>query len=194
MLYLNGGLDLNSDLTFLKIITPATALLALLLSICSIFISRKALRIQEQQEDRRKPLLVLYLQDGYVRYILGGRVYAFLLSVSNPMDSDNAIASLDLRLTYKKQDSFQMHIKVRSDSTLDKYFPDRGGNTLLIPSRVDAHQTISGWVFFKVEKAILKETIIEAHKISIVDTHGIEAKIEPSLIREFRDETNENVV
>jgi hypothetical protein len=185
---------LYNDPSFLEIITRVAAWLALLLSLFGIIISRRALRIQEQQEDLRKPFLVPYLQDGYVRYISDGRVYAFLLSVSNPTDSDNAVASIDLRLTYKKQNSYQMNIKVRSDSTLNKFYPDRRGHSLLIPSRTDTHQTVSGWVFFMVEETILKGTDIEAYSISIIDTHGIETKIEPILIREFHDETNENVV
>ncbi len=194
MLYLNEGLELYSDLSFLRIVTPVTALLALLLSLYGIFISRKALRIQEQQEDRRKPLLVLYLQDGYVRYISDGRVYVFLLSVSNPTDADNAVASLDLRLTYKKQNSDQMNIKVSSDRTLHKFFMDSGGNSLLTPLRVDAHQTVSGRVFFMIKETIFKGINVEAYTISITDTHGIETQIEPILIREFYDEANEKVV
>ena len=183
-----------NDPSFLEIITRVAAWLALLLSLFGIIISLRALRIQEQQEDRRKPFLVPYLQDGYVGYISDGRVYAFLLSVSNPADSDNSVASLDLRLTYKKQSSYQMNIKVRSDSTLDKFFLGSSGHSLLTPSRVDAHQTVSGWVFFMVEESILKGTIVEGHTILIIDAHGIVTQIEPILIREFCDETNENVV
>jgi hypothetical protein len=79
---------------WIGIASASAAWLALLLSVFNFRTSRKALQLSEKQEERRKPLLVPYLQQGYIwpgpRPNI--RVYAFLLSISNRSDNNNAVA------------------------------------------------------------------------------------------------------
>jgi hypothetical protein len=182
----------NADIQDLAAIaTAGAAWLALLLSFLGIRFSRKALRLQEQQEGRRRPLLTPDLRDGFVRVAPDGssRLYAFLLSGTNGSDSDNAVADVDLRLTYTTRASVLMTVKVRSNAEVGKAFVDGAGPPLVTPARVDAHQTISGWCFFRVEEAVLEGSTVERYIVALVDSHGIEATIEPMIVREYRGET-----
>lgn len=149
--------------TWANIATAVAAWFALAPSLLSLVVSWRALRLTEHQERRRRPLLVPYLSDGYVRFIsdTGARIYGFLLSVSNPADSDNAVAEADLRLTYRRADE-PTTVKVRSDAALGAAFGNRSGQTLSTPARIDAHQTVLGWVFFRLDKAVVKDGTVEA--------------------------------
>ncbi len=174
---------------FAEVVSAGAVWLALLLSLLSFIISKKALRLSEQQEERRKPRLVPYLQEGYVRRHAEGRVYAFLLSVSNPTDSDNAMAALDFQLTYTTKSNVRMAIKVPLHGEIVEPFNDRAVLPLAIPLRLDAHQTAAGWAFFRVEDVLLDGAIVEEHTIVITDSHGMKVQLEPIMIREYGDET-----
>ena len=84
--------------------------------------SGRALRLAEQQEERRRPALVLYLQGGYLRRTDEDRVYMFLLAVSNPSDSNNAVARLDLRIKYRTGSEFPATVDVPSVSRHNEMF------------------------------------------------------------------------
>jgi len=171
------------------IATAIAAWLALILSIFSIVISWKTQRLAQRQEERRKPILVPYFFDGYVRFNTDpfSRIYAFLVSVSNPSDSDNAVAEVDLQLTYTTQTGIQMKVKMRADPALESSFGD-GSRSLQIPARVDAHQTVSGWTYFRVEEALLKGAVIDGYSVVLNDSHGNLVALEPIMVREYGDD------
>jgi hypothetical protein len=167
--------------------TAIAAWMALLLSVLNFFTSRRALRISERQEARRKPSVVAYLQDGYIAVGVkpGSRVYAMLVSLSNRSDSDNAIAQAMLLLTYVKSNGTQLTFKVGADGELPKAFMDKSTSHLRIPIRIDAHQTVSGWCFFTVDEAILDGSYIDRTQVAFIDTYGNESTVEPLIIREY---------
>lgn len=172
---------------FAAVASATAAWMALLLSCLSFVTSRKALRIAEQQEARRKPSVVVYLQDGYVSVgaKLGSRAYGILVSLSNRSDSDNAIAQALLLLTYVKSNGTQLTLKVGAEGEPPDAFADKSANHLRVPIRIDAHQTVSGWCFFAVEDAILEDSHIDRTQVVFVDTHGNESTVEPLIIREY---------
>jgi hypothetical protein len=171
--------------------SAVAAWLALGLSFLSLHSSRKAMRLAEQQEERRRPLLVPYLDDGYVRIGPNGgsRLYAFLLSVSNRSDSNNSVAEVERRLTYTTRADVQMTVKVRSNAQLGGAFGEGAGPPLPKPARVDAHQTALGWCFFRVEEAVLEGSPIERYVVTLVDSHGNESTVKPIMVREYGHET-----
>jgi hypothetical protein len=174
---------------FAAVATATAAWLALLLSVFNVFTSRRALRISEQQEARRKPSVVAYLQDGYVAVGIKthSRVYAILISLSNRSDSNNAIAQAMLLLTYIKSSGTQLTLKVGAEGEPPSMFIDKSANHLRLPIRIDAHQTVSGWCFFAVDNAILEDAHIDRTQMMFVDTYGNETTVEPLIIREYRN-------
>ncbi len=169
------------------IATAGAAWAALILSILNFRTSRRALRISEQQEARRTPSVVAYLQDGYVSVGAkpGSRVYAILVSLSNRSDSNNAIAEVMLLLTYTKPAGVELTLKAGAENELPSTFRDESANHLRVPIRIDAHQAVSGWCFFAVDDAILEGADIDRTRVAFVDTHGNETTVEPLIIREY---------
>jgi hypothetical protein len=172
---------------FAALASATAAWMALLLSVLNFFTSRKALRISEQQEARRKPSVVAYLQDGYIAVGAkpGSRVYAILISLSNRSDNNNAIAQAMLLLTYVKSSGTQLTLKVGTEGEPPNAFADKSANHLRVPIRIDAHQTVSGWCFFAVDDAILEGSYIDRTHVAFVDTYGNESAVEPVIIREY---------
>lgn len=169
------------------IASAMAAWLALLLSSFNFWTSRRALHIAEQQEARRKPSVMAYLQDVYVAAgaKVGSRVYAILVSLSNRSDNDNAIAEVTLLLTYSKSTDVELILKVPAENVLQRPFRDEAANHLRVPIRIDAHQAVSGWCFFAVDEAILKDVTIDRTQVAFVDTHGNRETVEPMIIREY---------
>jgi hypothetical protein len=172
---------------FAAVASATAAWMALLLSVLNFFTSRKALRISEQQEARRKPSMVVYLQDGYIAVgaKAGSRVYAILVSLSNRSDSNNAIAQAVLHLTYVKSNRTQLTLKVSAEGEPPSAFTDKSANHLRVPIRIDAHQTVSGWCFFSVDDAIVEGSRIDRTRVAFVDTYGNESTVESLIIREY---------
>jgi hypothetical protein len=177
--------------TLTTVASAIAAWIALVLSIINVRTSRGALRLAEQQEHRRKPSLVIYLQEGLVSPSpqRDARVYAFLLSVSNRSDNNNSVAEATLHLTYSKSQGSKLTVKFVATMEVPAPF-QRGQASLPIPVRIDAHQTISGWYFFRVDNEILHSARVECTIVVLGDTHGNEVAIEPMILREYFDENN----
>jgi hypothetical protein len=171
--------------------SSAAAWLGLLISAISLSTSRRAIRITERQEERRKPLLIPELRNGHFRTSPDGsaRLYTFLIAVSNRSDTDNAIAHLELRLTYAVREGIDVTMKLPADTAAAKTSPQGTEIRLAVPSSIGAHQTVSGWCFFRVERSILERpNVIQRYVIALIDSHGIEATLEPIIVQEYRSE------
>jgi hypothetical protein len=167
------------------------AVVALAISLFSFVVASGALRLARKQDERRKLVLVPSLINGYFQFFREEHVhaYAFLLSISNPSDSDNALANVELEVEYTR--SGQTKVTARLPSSLS-----RGGafaklpdfSLLPLPARIDAHQTLMGWALFLVPQAILQDATIEGYKIALFDSNGGQTFVVPIMVREHGDE------
>ena len=157
--------------------------------------AHRAIRLAEQQELRRRPVLLLYLVDGYVHRHSAddSRFYAFLISISNRSDADNAIARLDLRISYRTSANFCAAVDIPAGATQAAPFGGQGQATVRVPLRIDAHQTMTGWVHFEIKNALLRDCNVDYYTILVTDTHGERSAVEASLVREFVDEAKAKV-
>jgi hypothetical protein len=151
--------------------------------------SGRALRLAERQEERRRPTLVLYLHSGYLCRTDEDHVYMFLLSVSNPSDSDNAIARLELRIKYITVSDFPATVNVPNVSQHSEMFPWNDHAGLEIPVNVDAHKTVAGRVFFLLKHALLKGCTVDGYEVIATDSHENQTSIEVGLVQELVGET-----
>lgn len=83
-------------------LTEMMAIAAFVVSVISLYFSWHNKRLMAQQEERRQPLLKLSVKRGYQKTAggQGSRTYAFLISIANPTDTDNAISDAELVITY----------------------------------------------------------------------------------------------
>jgi hypothetical protein len=175
------------------ILSAIAAWLALAFSIYGVYAARKALRISEIQEERQKPDLVPYLVQSSYCFDEDdkNRIYAFLISISNRSDSNNAIARADLTITYETSSHALMSVKIDTDVSVGSSFPVDTDVPFRLPVRIDAHQTLSGWLFFRADRSIFHGHDIVGRRIVFSDTHGVEQALEIYLVKEIERETVE---
>lgn len=169
-----------------NIVVAGAAIAALLVSLRSLRVSSRALRLSEQQERRKEPRLVPRLLDSYSENLAeGDRVYSFSLSVGNPTDSDNAIAQIEMHLRYRVDDFASITVKLSpSVHTCPPASSIRP--RLIAPSRIAAHDTISGWCDFIVNLGIVGGHMIDGYQIVLTDSHQGETAVEPLVVSEKR--------
>jgi hypothetical protein len=143
------------------------------------------------QERRRLPRLIPSLVHGYYQDSADdrGRFYAFHITVTNPTDSNNAIATAELSIAYVTADRVQMAMKLRAHEPAAKSFVKDQEEVLEIPTAITAHNAVSGWLRFHVPAAMLANRDIESYRLTLTDAHGETADIVPILVQEYRDET-----
>jgi hypothetical protein len=168
------------------IVVAVAAVAALLVALTSFRVSLHALRLSEKQERRKEPRLVPRLLDSHVENLAGGdRVYSFSLSVGNPTDSGNAIAQVEMHLRYLIDDSASITVKlpplVGASGPANTIHP-----RLITPSRIAAHDTVSGWCDFVVKSGILSGHTIDGYRIVLTDSHQAETSVEAFVVSERR--------
>jgi hypothetical protein len=167
-----------------NIVVAVMAVAAFIVSIGSFMVSSRALRLSEQQEQRKQPRLVPRLLDSHFENLPeGGRVYSFSLSVGNPTDSDNAIAQIEMHLRYLIEDAASMTVKLPpSVGICDPTKVSR--RRLTTPSPVAAHDTVSGWCDFVVKPGILSGRPIDGYQIVLTDSHQSETSVDALVVSE----------
>jgi hypothetical protein len=158
-------------------------------SLVSLYFSWDAKKLAHLQEKRRSPKLMPSLVQSYVRSSVhpNVHVYAFHLSVSNPTDADNAVSAIDFHLTYVDETGTVTTVKIRAQQTDVANFLSDSASHLASPTRVAAHDTVSGWCYFQIDSDLLRGKNIERHEIVLTDSQGERSSVEPIMIREFRD-------
>jgi hypothetical protein len=172
-------------------LTKALAAAGFCISLVSLYFTWQNRRLTLAQEKRRLPRLIPTLVHGYYQdgKDNSGRVYAFRITVTNPTDSNNAIATAELSITYQTADRVQMTMKLRANERAAKSFVNDQDDALAVPAAVSAHNAISGWLRFHVPAAMLANRDIESYRLTLTDPHGETADIIPILVQEYRDET-----
>jgi hypothetical protein len=175
--------------------------LALLVSCGSVFISwrsgrnaARALAITENQEKRRQPQLSLYLFKGYRRLLPTGQIFGFLVSVSNPTDINNSMARAELQVTYLLENEVKVVCRIQHNPTFGENTPSNGMSSTVfsLPVRIDAHQTVLGWLLFGLDDNVIRKGTVDAHSLVLEDTHGTLTSTDPIMVREWTDESKKD--
>jgi len=88
-------------------------------------------------------------------------------------------------------------LRIQHNATLGA---DIGSNTvwaesasvLSLPLRIDAHQTVSGWLLFALENDAIHMGTVDAHSLVLEDTHGVSSAANSIMVREWTDESKKN--
>lgn len=155
-------------------------------------ISARALTVSEGQERRRQPQFEIYLTTGYRRYLPKKQVFSFLLSVRNPTDINNSIAQVELQVTYLLDGGIKAICRIPHNAELAEHVNEAEPNkahVFSLPTRIDAHQTVTAWLFFVVDYELIGGRTIDSHRIILEDSHNVSTQTEPILVRDW---TNEN--
>ncbi|MES1985898.1 MAG: hypothetical protein V4461_13185 [Pseudomonadota bacterium] len=169
--------------TWTDIATAVAAIAALLISLVSLHYSRKGMVLAEAQDRRRQPKLLPEYLSGHFSTdgATGARTYHMQLAIRNPTDSDNAVARIELNLTYRLPDGTLITARVPPSNS------GAQGTSLSVPQRVGAHETIAGWCAFAVDAAVIANRHIEGYMVELNDSHGQLSSVTPLILSERKD-------
>ncbi len=159
------------------IATATAAIIAIFLSVFSLYYARASVALAKAQDLRRAPKLSAeFIRGDYITNpIDGSRRYQLEVSIGNLSDSDNAITRAELCLTYLMGGSAEMTLRVGQAD---------GDDRLRLPTRIAAHETVAGRLEFRVTGDVIKGNRIEAYRVELTDTHGEIVAFEPLLLSE----------
>lgn len=170
------------------VVSAVAAWMAVIFAYSGSRTAKRSLDLAHQQEARRRPRIVPYLAEGYTRRTPEQRLYAISLSLSNPTDSDNSIAKIELQMRYHKRDGIVMTIRLPHDETLLEGFGRPDIRTFTLPFRMVAHDTSAGWVLFALPLSVIGDAEVDDYTVLLLDSHGISAEIEPGLLRQINND------
>lgn len=182
---------MNSVVNSLAESAGAIAIAALAVSVTALLISRRRLRIEINREARQGLGLEPTLVDSFHETddASQDRVYAFHVTVRNPSDRRNAIAEAELEITRTTSKGTTVPAILQALRAGGSASVRGGGASILIPAAIQAHDTVSGWLQFRVPRTILKGAKVESYRINLRDTEGDETKLKPIFVREYQNET-----
>jgi hypothetical protein len=161
------------------------------LALWSLRISRKALRIAEDQDARRTRYLEFYLNES-VSWRLddaGARLVGFHLMVTNPADRPNSVVRADLHVTYSVGTSLVV-VQIPCTTGAPPVALASDHVPLGLPLRIGAKSAVSGWFLFRLSKELTGGHPIERYDVVLRDVIGIDQNLQVMTIgEEHRDES-----
>lgn len=145
--------------------------IALLFSGRSMLNSSQALRLAKSQDARRTPKITIYLTDALRRFEGPLQVFSFHVRISNPSDSNNAVARAELQVSYVLSNECSILLKLQHNLTYA--VRSTNGKALQLPLKIEAHQTVAGWLNFALDSAVVGKGTVDSHNIILEDSHGI---------------------
>ncbi|MCK7598086.1 hypothetical protein M0G74_12460 [Microbulbifer sp. CAU 1566] len=161
------------------IIAAVISLLALVMAILSYRVSRRALRISEQEFAEKKLPLKEYLIDSF-RFDDGERRFiAFSLRFSNVSASSRTLSTFDL----------EVHLADGQKIFCSPYnyiLPNHllfGQEMLGVPLNISPKTVVSGWVVFAIPRKAFGFSAIEKYKVSAKTDDNFDVSMEVFLVR-----------
>ncbi|HDH26346.1 MAG TPA: hypothetical protein ENH00_09160 [Actinobacteria bacterium] len=165
----------------------AAAWTAAIFTVVYALYTKAQLRIAREQERRREPRLDIYVVESYAYRPQGGasRTLLIQLLVRNPTDSENAIAMLEMRVTYVMPNRSEFHLRLPHNAALTSAVAP--ARPFEIPTQVPAHGAVQGWALLELPDAVAPSGEIAVYEVLLTDSHGIPSTQSVSLLPELVD-------
>jgi|RhiMetdeSRZDD1v2_1073273.scaffolds.fasta_scaffold77389_2 hypothetical protein len=175
---------------WVSIASAAAAWIAAWIAFRSARIAQRAYNIAAEQERRLQPSLELYVVDAQIRRLDGfpSRLYIFRIIVTNKSDATNSLKELKLLIMYRGRSGGPSNVTIPHNRELAQYLPRNFGDPYSIPCTIGSRSVIGGLAIFGVPNDLVRDSIIESHMVTIVDSFGLETAIESILLHEVPDE------
>jgi len=172
----------------MEFIPVAISVIALLFSWKSFVVSKKALKISQKDHDEKYKDITPYLIRSvkYASKETSDKLVSFAVSYTNRASIPNTFSKLALEVTYFDEEGELHKVILIPEEIKENFWTEI--KQLSIPLNISAKTTISGWVGFKLPKALKQNKRID--KYSLVATTADDKKVivESFLIKEIENE------
>lgn len=178
------------SLTLEQTVTAAIAIVALVVSVVSLFrtskVQRQQLLLQRRQELGLRPAMSLYLNEAYIHRAGRGapRIYVFRVMVSNGSDLANSISDASLVIEHQRREGPRSDLRVPHKPELFDRVPGLAGEAIRLPCPIQGRTPVVGLLLFEVASALLSESRVESSTLQILDTFGTIISAEARLLME----------
>lgn len=180
-----------SDSDVIAAIAAGFAGLALAVSVASFIVSRKAFKLSKKEHEERYLTVRPYLIHAYKQTIDGDKYCFFALSYTNRASVGNSIGSIELELEYEDETGGSHKLKVRPTGESLPALESDGYRPLTVPVRMEAKESVSGWVAFRLPSNEHHTMHIECYRVHAVLADDEVASVRTYLINEVSTETDE---
>lgn len=165
----------------ISLISAVIAFFAALISIKSYNLSKKALKISEEQHQDRTKELNLYLKN-LEKHIHGSDSWVYVnISIGNNATLSKPIIKTYLEIIY--EDNNHILQTVRQDSKANVNISANITEELSIPLNIKESTIISGHLYFKIPKHLRRYTI-KKFRLVLITSNNNEISIESELWKE----------
>jgi hypothetical protein len=140
-------------------------------------LSKRSHDLAELQDSRRSPKLTLRLSNAYWLAFENPRVIVMSITLSNPTDVDNSIASAELAVRYRMDDNQTVTARIAPLRAAPVSFAN-ATEVLAPPVTVPSHQSVAGLLMFELSTAMHVDWLMNNHPYSLILLDGHDRTIE----------------
>jgi hypothetical protein len=170
--------------------SAVAAIAAAIFAFRSTVIAKSALEISRQGQEARNANIVPYLVEGFRRKYDSEELIAFAVSYINQSDAPNSIVNIDIEIHYLTVGGKINHLLFPLNTKIEGYKELQSLPMIRTPLNLGARSTESGWLVFKVPRKTLTGPI-EKYRVVAMTAAGKRVAVESFLIKEIRDEAQE---
>jgi hypothetical protein len=185
---------MNKIIVFIKynavVITIAVAFITMLIYWIGISISKKALRVAEQEYDDKKSDSHLYLIDCY-RWIKEDepkmKLLLFKIQLTNKSGMKNSY-KISLEIEFIRPDNTKSTASLLHNFELSKYILEKNMSIFNSDIRIDENGIESKWLIFKQPPDFFDDYRIEKYLIKAIDNKNVQTTVQSFLIKAVTNE------
>jgi hypothetical protein len=160
------------------------SMLAFIVSIKSLNVSKSSLSINKQQNDERSLGVHLYYIDAYKWRKESDTYISFALRFTNHSTLTNSISKVELHIEYHDENNIVGKVKVQSDTNVTPVNLKTYSDALIQPINLPEKSAISGWVTFKLPQFIKEKLIIDLYEVVAESIDNKKMSIETHIVNE----------
>jgi hypothetical protein len=171
--------------TWSPVVSLVVAIAAFYISVSQAQIAKRALKLSLLQDARRNARLDLDLKEsatwrplGKACKYIGVRVLAV-----NPTDSQATLTGAELRISYSIRAGKIVVLKVSHDASEGDVPRELVG--LNLPAALPSNGALEGWLFFRLDDALIGDASVEHYEVMVSDSRGISQSVYPWIMKEI---------
>lgn len=169
-------------------VASGISLLSLFVALFGYFVSRKALRMSEQDFEEKRYSVQAYLIDSFNFKSEHKKYCTFAISFTNKSSSPRSFSRLELEVEFVDDEGILGKAYSVPDETKSPLGLNAEYQKLNTPINMAPKETISGWVTFPLPMSSHRKFRIKSYKVSGKTLDGHEASVESFLMRFVEDE------
>ena len=173
-----------TDEVFISFLALLVSVMALIASIFSYFVSKKSLKLTQQQHDERELDITLYFIEAYKWQKEKDMYISFALRVTNQATLTNSIPTLELTIEHHDENNIIRKVKLSPTTSVTPLNLKDHTDILHLPLNISPKSAQTGWVTFLIPKA-MDEYMIDLYKITAETINKKTSSIDTHIINEI---------